>query len=214
MVLGGHDHHYDFEVLDNRLLLKSGTDFKDITRIEIVFIPTGITEEMEKEIRNKVKVASNILDVIINKEKNFILCFEHVEVTRAYPRDEEMKKHTIECLAKMNDEMGKPIGYSSAPLECRFAKIRASETNLGNWIADIINIENQTDFTIINSGTIRADSVLAAGTIKLKDIKSMMPYSDKIFTFKIKGEQIKRALENGVSCYPALEGRFPIISGI
>lgn len=129
-----------------------------------------------------------MIEVIINTEKSYILCLERISVTRAFPPDEEMRLHTLSCLDHMNDELDKPIGYSLAPLECRFSKIRSQETNLGNWIADMINLEVGADLTLINSGTIRADSVWKAGIIKLKDVKAMMPYSDKILVFKIKGE--------------------------
>jgi 5'-nucleotidase len=37
MILGGHDHTYEHYNIDNKLLLKSGTDFRDLSRIEIVF---------------------------------------------------------------------------------------------------------------------------------------------------------------------------------
>lgn len=46
LVLGGHDHSYDVHVDNNRLLLKSGTDFKDFSRIEITFFIGGIPQDV------------------------------------------------------------------------------------------------------------------------------------------------------------------------
>jgi 5'-nucleotidase len=40
------------------------------------------------------------------------------------------------------------------------------------------------------------------------------PFEDPVVVIKVSGKAIVEALENGVSTYPALEGRFPQVSGI
>lgn len=40
------------------------------------------------------------------------------------------------------------------------------------------------------------------------------PFEDPVVVVKIKGQQLLEALQNGVSKYPALDGRFPQVSNI
>jgi 5'-nucleotidase len=40
------------------------------------------------------------------------------------------------------------------------------------------------------------------------------PFEDPVVVIKIKGQQLLEALQNGVSKYPALDGRFPQVSNI
>ena len=43
---------------------------------------------------------------------------------------------------------------------------------------------------------------------------SILPMVDSVSVIEVKGEQLVQALENGVSQYPKLEGRFPQVSGL
>ena len=42
---------------------------------------------------------------------------------------------------------------------------------------------------------------------------SILPYMDPTLVLECTGEQILAGLENGVSMYPRMEGRFPQVSG-
>jgi 5'-nucleotidase len=48
----------------------------------------------------------------------------------------------------------------------------------------------------------------------LRDIVNCFPFEDPVVVLKVTGKAIFGALENGVSNYPALEGRFPQVSNI
>jgi hypothetical protein len=37
MILGGHDHVYHIEMVNDVLLLKSGTDFEDFSSLNVLF---------------------------------------------------------------------------------------------------------------------------------------------------------------------------------
>lgn len=47
-----------------------------------------------------------------------------------------------------------------------------------------------------------------------QDLMTILPMVDPLWKLEVTGEQILEALENGVSQYPKLEGRFPQVSGI
>lgn len=58
------------------------------------------------------------------------------------------------------------------------------------------------------------DQIYPPGLLKLKDIVNCFPFEDPVVVLKVTGKALQEALENGVSNYPALEGRFPQVSNI
>jgi 5'-nucleotidase len=70
------------------------------------------------------------------------------------------------------------------------------------------------DCCIMAAGTIRGDQIYPPGLLKLRDIVNCFPFEDPVVVLQVTGKAIFGALENGVSNYPALEGRFPQVSNI
>jgi len=58
------------------------------------------------------------------------------------------------------------VGYSEVVLEGRFSKLRSEETNLGNFVADLIRLDTGAEAAIINTGTLRTNEVVDAGPLK------------------------------------------------
>jgi len=52
----------------------------------------------------------------------------------------------------------------------------------------------------------RGDQIYPPGVIKLGDIVNCFPFEDPILVIRVTGSSIVKALENGVSKLPALEG--------
>lgn len=107
---------------------------------------------------------------------------------------------------------------------------RAGEAAIGNFTADAMRKKYATDFAYINGGGIR-DKFPAAtyvpanksynrpGTDKvapfdvtLGDALAVYPFGNTVGVSVITGENLWKALENGVSNWPG-DGRFPQISG-
>jgi 5'-nucleotidase len=193
LIAGGHDHHYDVKPIAPHgcYVLKSGTDFKDLTRLTLAFddVANG---------RCRVRVEN------VSREA----------VTRSINEDAATKACVDEFLDLLGSEMEKVIGFSNVPLEGRFVKVRTEETNLGNFVADMMRRATSADVAIFNSGTLRCDSVLPAGDIRAKDLVAVLPMCDALVVLQVTGSQLRVALENGVSQYPRLEGRFPQVSGV
>jgi len=89
---------------------------------------------------------------------------------------------------------------------------RYQETNLGNLIADILRKETQADVALINGGTIRAD--ILKGPIRMKDVLSVLPFSNYPVLLKVNGQELKAIFEYGISDPDGTSGRFPQVSGI
>lgn len=66
--------------------------------------------------------------------------------------------------------MGHTVGYLGVELESRDLYIRASETNFGNYITDLMRTEYATDFAICNGGSFRKNGIIDAGEFSLMGI--------------------------------------------
>lgn len=104
------------------------------------------------------------------------------------------------------------IGETEIMLVGAREHVRTNETNLSNLITDMMRDVTEADIAITNGGGIR-DSV-DVGMITLEDALDIHPFENIIVTQELTGEQIWAALENGVSQYPAHDGRFLQVSGI
>lgn len=129
LILGGHDHVYEVVKINNLHIIKSGTDFRQFSKITL----------------SKSLISSeNQLDVQIDR----------IDVTASYAEDAELKAELNHYSEMIEEKMGIVLGNFSVELDARFAKIRTSETNLGNWICDIALASTGADVCMINSGLI------------------------------------------------------------
>ncbi len=60
------------------------------------------------------------------------------------------------------------LGEIDVSLEGRFRQVRTKETNLGNFITDIMRSTMKTDVALLNSGTLRSDIIHDAGLFKMR----------------------------------------------
>ncbi|KAM7188872.1 Metallo-dependent phosphatase-like protein [Naviculisporaceae sp. PSN 640] len=193
LILGGHDHYYNHSFIKGTHVLRSGSDFKQLSYLEL----RRRSSEDGKEGGRKWDV-----DIIRR------------DVVSSVPQDAETLQLVDQLTAKLKKSLEKPIGYTAAPLDARFITVRVKESNIGNFVCDIMKLHYGAECTLMASGTIRGDQIYAPGPIRVKDVTDCFPFEDPVVVIKVKGEAILDALENGVSMYPALEGRFPQVSGI
>ena len=187
LILGGHDHFYGHHFVNNTHILRSGTDFKQLSYIEA---------------RWKPEKSGWDFDIIRH------------DLTRAIPEDEAMARLVDNLTSSLRSKLEKPIGYTAVPLDGRFTTIRTRESNLGNFICDLMRHYYNTDCALMGSGTIRGDQIYRPGVLLLKDMLNCFPFEDPVVVIRLKGKAILAALENGVSLVPALEGRHPQLSNI
>ena len=92
---------------------------------------------------------------------------------------------------------------------------RVQECDMGNLIADAMRdsvIDKGYTIALANSGGIRAS--LDAGEVTLGEIMTILPFQNTLSTFKVTGQQLLTAIENGVSQVEDEKGRFPQVSGM
>jgi len=121
------------------------------------------------------------------------------------------------------DELEEPIkelketivGTVSNSLTGDRAVCRVQECDMGNMIADAMRgavIDKGYTIALQNSGGIRAS--LDAGEVTLGEIMTILPFQNTLSTFKVTGQQLLTAIENGVSQVEDNAGRFPQVSGM
>ncbi len=118
--------------------------------------------------------------------------------------------------ANLLTELSKPVGQSSVKLDARSAENRTKETNVGNLVADSFRKALAADVGLMNGGSIRADELIPAGRITVRDVLSILPFKNQLVKIEVTGATLKAALEHGVArTAPGAEpGGFPQVSGI
>jgi 2',3'-cyclic-nucleotide 2'-phosphodiesterase (5'-nucleotidase family) len=188
IILGGHDHFYAHSLINGTHVLRSGTDFKNLSYIEA---------------RRKEDDPSK-WDFDIWRR----------DIVSSIEEDPSTLKTVDELTSKLNQSLARPIGYTATPLDARFSTVRLKESNIGNFVCDVMRQHHGADCTIMASGTIRGDQIYPPGAIRIKDITTCFPFEDPVVLLRVTGQAIFDALENSVAMYPALEGRFPQVSNI
>ena len=197
IILGGHDHVYEIVKIGDLTILKSGTDFRQFSKVTLSKQPFCLTNGETNADRMDLKVE-----------------IERIDVTSKFEEDKVLKEELAKYSAMIESRMGIVLGKFSVELDARFSKIRTSETNLGNWICDVALSATGADLVMINSGTFRSDQIHPPGPFTMKDLVSVIPMQDPLIVIEVSGECLHKALENAVSAYPKLEGRFPQVAGI
>lgn len=129
--------------------------------------------------------------------------------------------------------LGTVIGSSTVPIPradaCGQSAGRTCESLVGDVTTDALRTRYGTDFAITNSGGLRANLTCppAGGgsgfcspytpppyQITRGQVLSVLPFGNVAVTLSVSGAELKTMLENGISRMPAVDGRFPQVSGL
>ncbi|KAJ3572798.1 hypothetical protein NP233_g2848 [Leucocoprinus birnbaumii] len=233
LLLGGHDHLYyisrgvgDWDNYDKTqpvlgaeedgsvLVLKSGTDFRDLSEIALELENTP-----EGSIRRKL--IKNITGKRHTVEPGMESSAGVVEILK-------------NVLSSVNSAMKAPVCRTTTLLDFRSQNIRIAEAAGANWIADVIRHAYDdalclqscegSDGVLICAGTLRGDSTygpgreftvhhthtsrveLVLGVVTLGDILEILPFDDPVVVQELDGETIWAALEASLAPWPRQEG--------
>jgi 5'-nucleotidase/UDP-sugar diphosphatase len=140
--------------------------------------------------------------------------FQLIPITNTLPDDPATEAVVASYEMKLDQELNVVIGSTKVPLDALQADLRARETNLGDFIADVMRSEVQADVALINGGAIRGDRNYPAGNVTRRDITRMLPFDDIDCKIEVTGATLLAALNNGVSEQTYEDGRFPQVSGV
>lgn len=102
------------------------------------------------------------------------------------------------------------IGETRVDLDAHL--VRVAETNLGDFIAEVMRKTTKADIAIINGGSIKGS--IPKGNIETQDVYTALPYDSYLIAFRMKGAQLKEALEHGISLLEKPSHRFPQVAGL
>jgi 2',3'-cyclic-nucleotide 2'-phosphodiesterase (5'-nucleotidase family)/predicted AlkP superfamily phosphohydrolase/phosphomutase len=115
---------------------------------------------------------------------------------------------------------------------CGNSQGRTCESKIGNVTTDSMRTTYGVEFAITNSGGLRADLTCPPGVpdpnpndfcpaftpppyrITRGQVLTVLPFGNVVVTLSVNGAELKTMLENGVSAMPAVNGRFPQVSGL
>ena len=99
-----------------------------------------------------------------------------------------MKKLVDDFQQNIDKEYGQVIGA----LESAWKKHNDFETNLGNFITDVMRTRTDVEVAFLNSGGIRKS--MPAGPITKMDILEILPFSNYVVSFALTGEQLSQII--------------------
>jgi 5'-nucleotidase len=189
VIIDGHSHTALAEPLkvNNTIIVQTGEYFKNIGMVQI-----------DLDSANKV---TGIKASLYTKEQS-------AEIA---PR-EDVVKAINDYTEAQKSILSEVVLKSEINFDGERADVRTGPTNLSCLITTaMVNITG-ADIAITNGGGIRAS--IEAGDVTRGEIISVLPFGNYIVTKKMKGSDIKAALEHGLSKYPETNGAFPQVANV
>jgi 5'-nucleotidase/UDP-sugar diphosphatase len=185
VVVGGHEH-YPITVTRNRTLIsKAGSEARFVARIDLDKRGASLDRH-----------------------------FELIPIGAGLP-DEPAAARIIDGYeSRLGPELDVAIAASTVDLDAEELRLRASETNVGNMVADAVRESVQADVGLINSGAIRGDRIYPASALSRRLLLAMHPFGNVVVKLELPGQTLLAALTHAVSALPATSGRFPQVSGL
>ena len=129
--------------------------------------------------------------------------------------DEGFSARVAELAQPLEELKARVIGVSTAPIEGSRDVCRAMECSRGNLVADAM-LERVRDqgitIAVQNGGGLRAS--IDAGDITMGEVLTVLPFSNTLATFELRGADLLASLENGLSDIEGGAGRFPQVAGL
>lgn len=127
------------------------------------------------------------------------------------PSDPQVKA-AADAIAKAQEPLfNAVVGQAAIDLVGKREIVRTQETNLGRLIANGMLMTTGADVALMNGGGIRDG--IPAGPITKKQVYTVLPFGNYLWTTALTGAELKSVLENGVSKLPSQDGRYPHLAG-
>jgi 5'-nucleotidase len=189
VVVGGHEHTLLESAAGGTPIFKMTADARELGRIDLnISKDSGQVESIDWRI---IPVTNQIKEAP-----------EFAAITNKYRR--------------LMPNLAHVVGRTRVVLDARSAEGRTRETNVGNFITDAFRKATRADVALINGGSIRADALISPGVLTMRDVLSILPFSNRIVKVELTGATLSAIIEHGLSrsAEDREPGRFPQVSGI
>jgi 2',3'-cyclic-nucleotide 2'-phosphodiesterase (5'-nucleotidase family) len=193
LVLTGHDHDLFINYDGRRAAVESSYDAHYVTAIDVT------------------------IDVKVQDGKRATTWWPQFRVidSATVTPDPEVAAVVARYEEEFNREIDTPLGVTSVALDSRNATVRTREAAIGNVIADAMRAWAHADVAVVNGGGIRGGKIYAPGsTLSRRDVLAELPFGNRLIVIEISGQDLRLAIENGLSLLPNAAGRFPQLSGL
>jgi 2',3'-cyclic-nucleotide 2'-phosphodiesterase (5'-nucleotidase family) len=187
LVIGGHEHDRLENVVGETLITKAGSDGEFVVRVDLQTTRDG---------------------KVLARHHRFI------PVTAALPEDPAMAALVARYQARLDRALEVRVGETRVPLDARGAALRTGETNVGNYVADVMRARLRADVAIMNGGGIRGNQLMRVGSLTRKDINALLPFLNVLVMLEVPGKVLLDVLERSVGTYPQEFGGFLQVSGL
>ncbi|PYN23967.1 MAG: bifunctional metallophosphatase/5'-nucleotidase [Candidatus Rokuibacteriota bacterium] len=187
VILGGHEHDPLVAEEGKTLITKSGSDARYLVQVDLWLTRDGRLVERSWRFR---------------------------EVSRRVPPDPTVEALVREYAQRLDRELDVVVGRTAVPLEARTGKVRTQETNLGDFVADVIRERLGSDVAVVNGGAIRTNRAVPPGPLTKRDVHSLLPFTDVVLKLEMRGRDLRMALEHGLTQADREGGGFLQLSGV
>lgn len=151
---------------------------------------------------------------ITSQKRTKLKRLERISINSQIIEDQNIKRIVEKYSVNIDKQLDKILGYINAPLEGRTDIIRKQESNLGNFLCDIMLNNTNADCALLNSGAMRSDCVHPPGEFKARDLRNILSFESEIIVLYVTGRELHEVLEHGVAKYESGGGRYPQVAGI
>lgn len=191
LILGGHDHHVVTLQEGGPPIIKAGYDGIYLAAVDMV---------VERGNGQPPRVWAAGWRLL---------------ATRGEAAEPAMAARADRHARTVGDGLDQPLATLDTPLDSRQEVTRGAESSLGDVVADALRAATGADVALINGGGLRGNRLYDAGSALTRgDLLREMPFGNLALVLDVSGEQVRAALEHGVSKAPARSGRFPQVSGL
>src|SRR5574341_624881 len=187
VILGGHEHEPLVAEEDRTLITKAGSDGRYLVQVDLWVARDGTRVERSWQFR---------------------------EVSRRVVPDPTVEELVRAYAKRLDVELDVVIGRTDAPLEAHGARLRTQETNVGDFVADLMRERMGTDLALLNGGAIRTNRTVPAGPLTKRDVMSLLPFTNVVLKLEMSGREVRAALERALAQADHQGGGFLQVSGM
>jgi len=155
------------------------------------------------------------LDIVVNAgtKKARVEKWMYYPITPGLKKDAAVDAIITGYQSRMAEKFREVIGQTKVFLDAERERIRYEETNLGNFVSDVMRERTGADIALINAGALR--SSVNAGRITIEDVFKVMPYPNEVIVVRLTGTEIAEVLKRSAQGAKADEdGGFLHVSGL
>ena len=199
------------QLLDNKIVDLTLTTSPELTKLSDEIMPTHSHAVVLSKLNHLAEVTIDFNNKLAAAPS---ITWNDKELS-SFPTDPIVEGQVKGYISRLNRLLNRPIATVTEDFQTLRSSVRTQENAFANAIADTLRKFANADIALINGGNIRGNRSYVKGQrLTRRDIAEELPFRSKVTVLNISGQQLKQALENGISAVKQVRGRFPHFSGM